>query len=206
MTTSSSPELTVTGRLASGTRVVLDDDPNHPNRNRTALLTLEKEGVFDVMCLTDVSGEYIPQGTLTWTVASAPGEVNTDALRADLLPGGPLHDAAVRVVAGHRLEWDGRNWVSHLTPDARDAFEEIDSFLSRDEGQYLTGREVVDADAWLYESACDALTGAEDDDALAARAGNWAAEAERNGIVLVGDVLTLLRTIRDAKRGDNRDH
>ncbi|MCA2993075.1 hypothetical protein [Gemmatimonas sp.] len=203
MTTSSSTELTVTGKLASGTRVVLDDHPDHSFRNRTALLTLEKDGVFDVVCLTDVGGTYLPKGTLTWTVANAPGEVNTDALRTDLLPGGPLHDVAARVVAGHSVEWDGHNWASHLTPDARDAFEEIDSFLSGDEGQYLTGREVVDADAWLYESACDELTGAEDDDALEALAGSWAAEAAHNGIVLVGDVRTLLRTIRDKKRGNS---
>lgn len=205
MTMSSSSEFSLTGKVASGTRVVLDDDPNHPIRNRTALLTLEKDGVFDVMCLTDVGGAYLPQGTLTWTVASAPGEVNTDALRADLLPGGPLHDAAVRVVAGHSVEWDGRNWVSYLTPGARDAYEEIDVFLSRDDGQYLTGREVVDADAWLHESAYRELTGAEDDDALEALAGKWAAEAANDGIVLVGDVRTLLRTIRDEKRRDSSD-
>ncbi len=205
MTTSSSPELTLAGSLASGTRVVLDDDPNHPNRNRTALLTLEKDGVFDVMCLADVGGAYLSKGMLTWTVANAPGEVNTDALRADLLPGGPLHDAAARVVAGHSVEWDGRNWASHLTPDARDAYEEIDFFLSRDGGQYLTGREVVDAEAWLHESAYRELTGDEDDDALEALAGNWVAEAAHNGIVLVGDVRTLLRTIRDEKRGDSSD-
>lgn len=202
MTTSS---MTFTGSLASGTRVLLDDDPNHPNRNRTALLTLEKDGVFDVMCLTDVGGAYLPKGTLTWTVANAPGEVNTDALRADLLPGGLLHDAAARVVAGHRVEWDGRNWASHLTPDARGAYEEIDFSLSRDDGQYLTGREVVDAEAWLHESAYRELTGAEDDDALEALAGNSVAEAAHNGIVLVGDVRTLLRTIRDEKRGDCSD-
>ena len=203
MTTSSSPELTVTGSLASGTRVVLDDAPNHPNRNRTALLTLEKDGVFDVVCLTDVGGTYLPKGTLTWTVANAPGEVNTDALRADLLPGGLLHDAAARVVAGHSVEWDGRKWASHLTPHARDAYDEIDFFLSRDEGQYLTGREVVDAEAWLHESAYRELTGAEDDDALEALANSCVAEAERDGIVLVGDVRTLLRTIRDKKRGNS---
>jgi hypothetical protein len=205
MTTSSSSELSLTGKLASGTRVVLDDDPNHPYRNRTALLTLEKDGLFDVVCLTDVGGTYLPKGTLTWTVANAPGEVNTDALRADLLPGGPLHDSAARVVAGHSVEWDGRNWASHLTPDARDAYEEIDFFLSRDEGQYLTGREVVDAEAWLYENTFRELTGAEDGKALEALANSCVAEAERDGIVLVGDVLKLLRTIRDEKRGDSSD-
>lgn len=190
------------GKLLSGTPVVLDDDINHDNRAVTALLALEQGGTFDVITLSDVGGNFIPAGTLTWTVARAPGEVDVDALRMDLLPGGQLHDAVARVVAGHSVQWNGNNVTAHLTPDARDAYETIDEFLSRAGSRYLTGREVVDAAAWLYESAHDELTGAEEDDVLETLAETWEAEAGRDGLVLVGDLFKLLRAIRDEKRSE----
>ncbi|WP_396214387.1 hypothetical protein [Gemmatimonas sp.] len=195
-------EFLVSETLAKGTSVVLSKDINHQHRTVSALLTLDANAQFHVMGLSHAGGEYIASGTLMWTVADAPGEVNVAALHMDLRPGGQLFDAAARVVAGHSVVWDGRNWAPHLTPDAREAFEEMDEFLSLSGYRYLTGREVVDAGDWLYEIAHDTLTGAEDDVALKALGKQWESEAGLEGIVLAGDVLKFLQPIRDKKRGD----
>jgi hypothetical protein len=194
--------LELSGKLLSSTPVVLDDDINHRNRDVVALLVLQQGGTFDVITRSDGGTEFIPAGTLTWTVARAPGEVDVDALRQDLLPGGQLCDAAARVVAGYSVEWDGRNLAAHLTPDARDASETIAEFLSCAGDQYLTGREIVDAAAWLYERAHGELTGDEGDDELEALAETWEAEARQDGFVLVGDVLEFLQAIRNEKAAD----
>lgn len=196
---------TMTERLANGEPIVLDKDPNHHGRSVTARLTLEA-GEFGVMDLSASGGDYIPRGMLMWDVAHAPAEVSVDALRMDLLPGGRLYDAATRVVAGHRVEWDGRNWSNHLTPDAREAYTDLGDFLAPDKDRYVTGRELWDAGDWLFDAAPDELTGSENDEVLKALAAKWKAEALDDGVVLTGNVLRFLQGVRDEMVADSAPH
>jgi hypothetical protein len=54
-----------------------------------------------------------------------PGVLDVERLRADLGQGGVLAELIDRIVAGHRVEWDGSNFSGTLTRDAEEASVEL---------------------------------------------------------------------------------
>jgi hypothetical protein len=62
--------------------------------------------------------------------------VDVDALRNDLSAGGELAVLIDRVIAGHSVDWDGRNMVGRMTDDAHDALSAIASALD-DNDRYI---------------------------------------------------------------------
>src|SRR4051812_14131545 len=60
--------------------------------------------------------------TLKW---SLPNGICRDALADTLVEGGPIATLLARVVAGHKVEWDGSNMRGSLDCGASDAYDAI---------------------------------------------------------------------------------
>ncbi|MBN9007105.1 MAG: hypothetical protein J0H40_17025 [Rhizobiales bacterium] len=115
--------------------IVLDHSP--ARYYEAALLMIDQEGDVMVTKRSYHGGDGAPPDecygrTLVWSLASSmDGDctVDVDALRNDLSAGGELAVLIDRVIAGHSVDWDGRNMVGRMTDDAHDALSAIASAL-----------------------------------------------------------------------------
>jgi len=110
-------------------------------------------------------------------------KTNAEALTTDI-NAGVFDDLFQRIVDGSEVEWDGNNYVGHLTEDAREAEEELEKLL---EDYVDRSIGLWDAGEWLQDSSDEELgvTAASTDDELAKKARELEEEARAEGAVVV---------------------
>jgi hypothetical protein len=138
---------------------ILTRTPAAPNEAvrmfEKAYLTIDEDGIVDFCCTDTTPNAPYPEAewnrrTLTFLIAS--GErleclLDVDRLRADLGEGQVLSALIDRVIAGHDIEWNGRNRVGMLDPDAEAAHAALAERL----GGYIDETvNVCDPVDWLY--------------------------------------------------------
>lgn len=174
-----------------------------------ANLTIDENGDVRLTTRTHhAAGEGIPveecnQRTLVYTLASSECRqcaLDTKRLREDLAEGGRLAVLLEWVIAGHSVEWDGNNYVGHLTEDATEASYELQQV-----GDYASDVDVWNPRDWLMceqASAETALTSlgiwtTASDTEIDDLTNRLLAEAESNNLVFDGGRNAVNDAIRD---------
>ncbi len=145
-----------------------------------AYIRMDEDGQIDTWVNGEI-GNAVPASvwhnrTLTWRV---PADARGEALLAFVKDHQRLFE---RVWQGHKVEWNGNNWVGKLTEDAKAAYEEIEAACSDIEtidvicmqDWLRAGRNNHFTDFWDGEYTLDeAASKAEDDAREALSEGVW---------------------------------
>lgn len=130
--------------------------------------------------------------TLRWAVpANMRGIAVADLLEGQALP------LLQRVRAGHSVDWDGSNHRGHLTDDARDASEALESLCYQLQDEQADMAPVWDVGDWLFTSC--SLDQHWHHQPLADAVATIEADAQREGVTLVGDVAECLLSDAESK-------
>lgn len=122
---------------------------HYPRQNepQDAYIEMDKDGNVSA----DFNGEIGPgvdssvwdQQTLRYSITP---EISGTAL-VDLVTSEPVAGLLARIHAGHRIEWDGNNYVGRLSQDANQASEKLDRILD----EVKPDIEVCSAEDWLVD-------------------------------------------------------
>lgn len=192
----------------------LDGAANRGTPYSTLEISLNEDGDVSLGIRTYYGGDGTPSEiwhgrTRVYILASAKGtggrHVDLDKLRADLAEGGWLSQAIDTIAAGHSVEHDGRNLVGQMTPEARDAEEEMVRRLDNNPDAYIDDTwSTWHVGDWL-QSCHHEITADMTDEQLEAWADDQEATAVRDRVDLIGDVADWAREVRDEKRADAQD-
>lgn len=116
-----------------------------------ASLQIDENGVVEVLITTLHGGDMTSMEVHNGCVLSYQIGANADleTLKEALADGGSAAMLIEQVVAGHSIEWNGRNNVGVLTENGRTASEQLDALLTTMEPSNLTH---WNADSWLLGS------------------------------------------------------
>lgn len=188
---------TIGGRLATAESLLLEGNASGLTPYDLAVVKLYQSGALRLVLDTCYGGGGTPAEEFygvvrTWTLMRGPAELDVAALRADLAPGGRLHQLMDRVSAGLAAEYDQRgNWRGTLTDDAAEAETELDRHF--EDADYGSGREVWDADEWIGATDIEGLSADTTDEELEALVEDIEAEAEDDAVVLMDTERALSR-------------
>jgi hypothetical protein len=196
---SDTPPFRIVGDLATDTLWLLEGRMNGGTPYEEAVLKLTHGGKLYLDAECRVGGDWKTAEewyglTLTWSVMSGPGELDVAALRAELEPGGELHDLMAVLATGHDVDWEGTNLVGVLDADAQEALDSICDHFA--ETRYATTEETMDASEWISPSPIDGLDADTSDEQLVTLAEELEQDARSDRVFIVG-ALDELRRRRD---------